>query len=89
METEREREKEEGEKLASFFGAIYEFFNLVPVPIAPVVHLLLRCFLLTIRILLLFFPLMFPLMLSFLFFFCFFNSLLACGLFSWRGYGLR
>ena len=30
---EKEREKEEGEKLASFFGAIYEFFNPVPVPI--------------------------------------------------------
>ena len=30
-----EREKEEGEKLESFFGAIYEFFN--PVPVIPVV----------------------------------------------------
>ena len=31
---EKEREKEEGEKLASFFGAIYKLFNPVPVPIA-------------------------------------------------------
>ena len=34
---EKVREKEEGEKLASFFGAIYEFFNPIPVPIpAPI-----------------------------------------------------
>ena len=30
---EKEMEKEEGEKLASFFGAVYEFFN--PVPVIP------------------------------------------------------
>ena len=34
---EKEREKEDGEKLASFFGAIYEFFNPVPVSIVPVI----------------------------------------------------
>ena len=33
---EKEREKEEGKKLASFFGAVYEFFNPVPIPVAPV-----------------------------------------------------
>ena len=31
---EKEREKEEGDKLASFFGAVYEFFN--PVSVIPV-----------------------------------------------------
>ena len=30
---EKEKEKEEGEKLASFFGAVYEFFS--PVPVIP------------------------------------------------------
>ena len=28
---EKEREKEEGEKLASFFGTVYKFLNPVPV----------------------------------------------------------
>ena len=31
-----EKEKEEGEKLASFFGAIYELLNPVPVPVNAV-----------------------------------------------------
>ena len=34
---EKGREKEEGEELASFFGAIHEFFNPVPVPVIPIV----------------------------------------------------
>ena len=34
---EKEKEPEEGEKLASFFGVIYEFFNPVPdIPLVPV-----------------------------------------------------
>ena len=32
---EKEKEKEEGEKLGSFFSAVYEFFN--PVPFVPVI----------------------------------------------------
>ena len=30
---EKEEEKEEGEKLVSFFGAVYDFFNPVPVDV--------------------------------------------------------
>ena len=34
LTTRPQWEKEEGEKLASFFGAIYEFFNPIPVPVS-------------------------------------------------------
>ena len=33
----KREKKRRGGKLASFFGAVYEFFNPVPVPVIPVV----------------------------------------------------